>query len=240
MRAPHTWVAEPATVEVDRLLCAQRGHQLGQLAEGEARIGCAATVAGQRQRDAVGDAERRARMTSLRDVRVELLVGGGEALRVEAVADDRHPCSTSSGPACSRSPRGSGGRSGRRATRRCPPSTCTQARSALQGVAKGIDSRSDAGHPHLAERQPWLAQEEPAHERLRHREPVAPRHERLRGRQDHHAHLGDPQVVGREMDRRTEAVRKLHTEGGRGRRGLAGVARQRLCPDRSHQSKVGK
>ena len=97
-----------------------------------------AAVAGDREQLAVGEAERGARVAAVGDVGVELGLAGAEALGVVLAAEDGAPSRTSSGPACSRSPRGCGGRARRAArSRATPPRTCTQARTSPQGASNG-------------------------------------------------------------------------------------------------------
>jgi hypothetical protein len=84
-----TSVVDPPTVEVDGALGAQLDHHVRELGHGEAAVDARApAVAGDRDDEFGRDADRRPRVTSVRDVGIELTRAGGEPLAVLGVVED--------------------------------------------------------------------------------------------------------------------------------------------------------
>jgi hypothetical protein len=126
-----------AAVQVDPLTGAEGDQQLGELGELEAAVEAQApTVAADGQQLAAADPEPAARVAPDGDVGVELSRGGGEALAVFTV-DERAPLETRIGPACTRSPEGSGPSSRRGEILIEPSAMCTQPRADAQGASTG-------------------------------------------------------------------------------------------------------
>ena len=99
-----------AAVEVDRVARPSADHHVRELEHREPRVDArAAPVACDGDQRVVGEPDGGARVALLRDVRVELLGAGAEALVVVPGSNATSPSTTSSGPACRRSPAGSSG-----------------------------------------------------------------------------------------------------------------------------------
>jgi hypothetical protein len=109
-----------AAVEVDRVVGAETGDQVGELGEGQASVDAgAAAVADERGQLLVGDGERGTRVAAGGDVGVELVGAGDEPLRVVQMAE-RRPVADEQRAGLRRWPAGWAGSSARGAIRISP------------------------------------------------------------------------------------------------------------------------
>ena len=133
-----------AAVEVERVSRAERRQQRGELLERQPRVVARAPVDRDREQPAVGDAQRRARVAAVGYVRVELAAPARKPSGSASRPNTGAPSQTSSGPACSRSPRGVGSELVAAARCRCRRRARARTRARVPGRAERDVAAGDA------------------------------------------------------------------------------------------------